>query len=477
MKKCSPGTFLYIIFSACTVAWVLYRSVVLSITNDEAFSFYNVATRHFKMMCGTANTHWLNSVFVLIETSFIGSKEWMIRLHSVAACLIFAYALHRLTSFFIKNSWQLLIPLSMLLMNTYLLDFFSLARGYGLSLAFEMLAFNAIARKDDSVKKNLQVYLYFAFATAACYTCIFIMFAYFLYDVSIHFKQLRFRLLTSKKFHMTLIPFYLITLIAVPNILFIKHSGDLEEGQSNGLLADTFGVFFERSYSVSNSNISVLMAAVLFAGIVAFYLAYSAALHARIKVLFNIFFINVLLIEFAYFFLKIPYVFGRTALYIDSLFLIIIAFMILFILHKMSGRWTIVCSVLFVIAATGNLFFNKNLYTTSEWWKTQGIENVPRDLKKMEGAQMIGKKLAVHLAQLGSYTNYYQYLYPSALNDTVYSFCENKSGIYDAVTLQNLLLQDYVLMLQPYGQYIDQRNYTVLKHYKEMRSDLLKIIK
>jgi hypothetical protein len=135
------GKYLFAGLSAILCIWVIYRAFNLSITNDEAFTFYNVATHNIKMMCGTANTHWLNSFFVFIETVLIGNKEWMIRIHSILGFLVFTWAIYRVSASFISNFWHWLIPISLLLLNIYVLDFFSLARGYALSMAFELLAF------------------------------------------------------------------------------------------------------------------------------------------------------------------------------------------------------------------------------------------------------------------------------------------------------------------------------------------------
>lgn len=458
--------------------WVIYRSVLLSITNDEAFTFYNVATRNIRMMCGTANTHWLNSIFIFIETLFIGYKEWMIRIHSFLSYFLFAWAVYKTSRLYITNSWQLFIPLAIIILNTYLLDFFSLARGYGLSMAFEMLAFYYICIHDESVKGKFLVYLFLSLATFSCYTCIFILFSYFLYDTISNYHRGRFRRIFSKNSLISQIPFFGICIFAIPNILFIRKEGDLEEGQSNGFIADTLGVFFERSYHItSNSPILYIICFTLFVCFCLFYLKFRNHIDTRIKILFEIFFINVLLIEFVYVAFGIPYVFGRTALYIDLLCLLLIVYVLFFFSNKLPKAVSVITSLVFTICAGYFFIFCKNHRTTVEWWKSQGIEDCISDLEKMEGVNMHQKKLGLHLAQLGSYTNYYQYLYKPPLNDTVYSFRENKEGVYDSLTLKKILAQDYILMLRPYNQYFEGSEFTVLKHYEDMNADLLQVNK
>ena len=65
-KKMSLGSLFFISTTIVLGCWVIYRSFILEMTNDEAYSFFNVSTRHLQMMIGTANTHWLNSFFILI---------------------------------------------------------------------------------------------------------------------------------------------------------------------------------------------------------------------------------------------------------------------------------------------------------------------------------------------------------------------------------------------------------------------------
>ena len=432
------------------------------------------------MMCGTANTHWLNSVFIFIETLLAGNKEWMIRMHSCLSYFLFAWALYKICKLYITSSWQVIIPLAAILLNTYLLDFFSLARGYGMSMAFEMLAFYLICTHDESLKGRFLIYLFLSLATFSCYTCIFLLFSYFIYDTITIYHKDGFRIIFSKNTLKTQMPFFAICIFAIPNILFIRKSGDLEEGQRNGFIADTLSIFFERSYNIT-SNIPVLhsICLIFFACICLFYLRFRNTIDRKIKALFVVFFINVLLIEFFYIVFKIPYVFGRTALYIDLLFLLLIVYLLLFFSNKFLKVVNVLIGISFITFAGAGYFFIfcKNHRTTVEWWKSQGIEDCISDLERMEGADMHHKKLGLHLAQLGSYTNYYQYLYKSPLNDTVYSFRENKDGVYDSITLKKILAQDYIIMLRPYEQYFDKGKFTVLKYYRDMNSDLLQVNK
>ena len=65
------------------------KIVGISITNDEAYSFYLVKTNYINALVGTANTHWVNSFFIKLETLVLGNEVWMWRLH-----MLFFFALY-----------------------------------------------------------------------------------------------------------------------------------------------------------------------------------------------------------------------------------------------------------------------------------------------------------------------------------------------------------------------------------------------
>ena len=472
------GKYLFAGLSAILCIWVIYRAFNLSITNDEAFTFYNVATHNIKMMCGTANTHWLNSFFVFIETVLIGNKEWMIRIHSILGFLVFTWAIYRVSASFISNFWHWLIPISLLLLNIYVLDFFSLARGYALSMAFELLAFGFICNSDQSLRNKFYTYLFLSLATISCYTCIFILFSYFVCEVYTKIRQAAIREMFSRKFVIPLIPGMVTFLVAIPNILFIRHEGDLEEGQCNGLIQDTFGVFFERSYpNLFNNEIQHIALGIVLLLLIVFFFFYRRSINRNIMILFKLFLIHILLVETLFIIFKIPYIFGRTSLSFNIHFLLLVVYALVFLVKRWPSMPAVFLCIILFTGCSYNFIFIKKHRTTIEWYKTQEIEMCIHEIEELSKGQAKGKKLGLHLSQLGSFTNYYQYLYKYPINDTVYSFCENEAGIFEPATLNKMLQQDFLILLKPYDQYFNKNQYIFLKHYRDMNADLVEVRK
>lgn len=132
--------FAVVAMSTALWLWVIKKAAVASITYDEAYSFFEYVSypeflrSDFNFM--SANNHLLNTWLTRITYALWGNEEWALRLPNVLAFGLFLYASVRIS--YRLTSTRFLPLLGVLLMcgNPYVLDFFSLSRGYGLSLAF-----------------------------------------------------------------------------------------------------------------------------------------------------------------------------------------------------------------------------------------------------------------------------------------------------------------------------------------------------
>ncbi|MCC7301069.1 MAG: hypothetical protein IT233_00350 [Bacteroidia bacterium] len=124
------------IFFFVYVAW---RAFCISFTYDEAYSFlYFVKSdwdllRPENYMAG--NNHPVNTWMMDFFSCLFGESEGVLRIHSVLAFLIYAFFCFRITGLLSRPDLRL-VAWCLLLANPFILDFFSLARGYGMMLAF-----------------------------------------------------------------------------------------------------------------------------------------------------------------------------------------------------------------------------------------------------------------------------------------------------------------------------------------------------
>lgn len=132
----------FLIIGAALWLFTAYRAATLSFTCDESQTWLEFVSASYADILTlsetSANNHILNTLLVKIAGSAFGTSEFALRLPNVLAhgvYLLFSFLLlRRLTD----NKVLLFFGFILLNMNPFMLDFFSLARGYGMALALTM---------------------------------------------------------------------------------------------------------------------------------------------------------------------------------------------------------------------------------------------------------------------------------------------------------------------------------------------------
>lgn len=133
------------------------RAYGLSITHDEAGSFaiwtnFDIFTCRTNPDCwGTANLHWLYVLLMKMTVGLFGDSELAIRLPALLGHLVYLFFSFKLVKWIAGGSvtnrpWLMLLGFLLLNINAYLLEFFSLARGYGLAMSMMMMSLYFLAR-------------------------------------------------------------------------------------------------------------------------------------------------------------------------------------------------------------------------------------------------------------------------------------------------------------------------------------------
>ena len=124
-----------VVLFTCLIA---YRAVVIPITHDEASTWLNF--RHYNLWScisnyycwQSANNHWLNSLLMQWSASLLGDSAFALRLPNVLAGSLYFLAAALMAYRYIHTSLLQITGFLLLCAHVYLLDFFSLCRGYGL---------------------------------------------------------------------------------------------------------------------------------------------------------------------------------------------------------------------------------------------------------------------------------------------------------------------------------------------------------
>ncbi len=157
------ANLLLIVLALLLLTYTTLRAHLLSLTHDECGSFaiwtnFDIFTCRTNPECwGTANLHWLYVLLMKATVGLFGDSELAIRLPALlghVVYLIFSIKLvkwavdtPRLPSYLIPHtSYLTLFGFLLLNINAYLLEFHSLARGYGLAMGMMMMSLYYLAR-------------------------------------------------------------------------------------------------------------------------------------------------------------------------------------------------------------------------------------------------------------------------------------------------------------------------------------------
>lgn len=119
------------------LVYVILNAVRVSFSHDEATTFLNYLSGDIFQLFNfiSPNNHFLNTVLAKFFYVIGGNREWVLRLPNVLG-----YVMYLVFSFLLvhKSTQKTLAAAGFLLLNLnpYVLDFFSLCRGYGLSMGF-----------------------------------------------------------------------------------------------------------------------------------------------------------------------------------------------------------------------------------------------------------------------------------------------------------------------------------------------------
>lgn len=129
-------------------------------THDEALTYKII--RGDEILKGTANHHWLNTQLSALSSYIFGAKELILRLPNILSFAVFWLFLFRISRYFLKSSFSQIALLLFLCGNPFILDFFSLCRGYGLSIAFVTASLFYLFRIVDLKRDSKPIHYYLA---------------------------------------------------------------------------------------------------------------------------------------------------------------------------------------------------------------------------------------------------------------------------------------------------------------------------
>jgi hypothetical protein len=177
MKKADVNKLLFILSAVVLFLLVVYKAANLSMTHDESASFYYLNHKNIigflfnNQVWPNANNHYLNTLSFQLTSSLFGPKEWAIRLFNQLSFLVYAWYGYRFSMLLNHQSSKVLL-MALLFLNPFVLDFFSMARGYGVSVGFSLAAmFHAVIfLKNESNKQLIYISVALLIATLSLFS-------------------------------------------------------------------------------------------------------------------------------------------------------------------------------------------------------------------------------------------------------------------------------------------------------------------
>jgi hypothetical protein len=341
--------------------------------HDEAATFYHFVA-FGKLFPGytaqwLANNHILNSILAFFTQGLHVNKLFALRIPNLLSFLIYVFFLGK-SAFRIRNlsmRWSLI--LSMLLVNGYL-EFFGLARGYGLMLAFLMASFWFFTLYFDKSEFNPRI-KFFIFSYLAIYsnfTAAFPILAMICVLVYFDLTDARRKSKILLQYLIFLIPFY----PAIHMLKTLKGKGLLWYGGVVGFVHDSVLTLQDLIFGFDHIMLTILIITLtlLTICILIFKLIQKGKYAVGTNTCLTVTFILVLIgINIAHYIFDVKFPEDRTGLYLYPLF-ILSFFKITELVNYNKLKF------LFSIVLISALAINMNLsanFTHSTFWKNERI--------------------------------------------------------------------------------------------------------
>jgi len=172
-----------LLFGLAAWSLIIYKALAIPVTHDEVATmlhYLNFGTWEIMMYPDPLpNNHILNTLLAKYSMAIFGVEQWSARLPNVLFFLLYTYAAFKICKMLFERETLLFLGgFAIFLFNPFLLDFFSLCRGYGMSnallLASAMLCLRGfLHQRERALWASLAVAVLSAYAnfTALIFWC------------------------------------------------------------------------------------------------------------------------------------------------------------------------------------------------------------------------------------------------------------------------------------------------------------------
>jgi len=436
-------------------------------------------------MVGTANTHWLNSLGMKTGYTLLGHQPWQLRIFSIASWLLYGFSAIKISNALTHKilGFALFIVLTL---NPFVLDFFSLARGYGLTCAFVLACMWQITKllKEEIAKPNdWQTLLVFAMlALFSNYTSLYFLMALIAAFIFFCILKKKWNVLWQPMYKNWYILVIGAGVFAVANLLFIKlYTKDLEYGGDTDMGYSLLGSMIRGTlyFHGNETLITIITYVILFLIIVCFaYAFYQYNKYRKITPLVftatMLLFISLLSFGFHIAF-GTPYLFSRTTLMLYPCIATMFFYFFndISIAHSKTKLLVHGLGFSVIIVMTIHFFSCFNFKYCFEWIE-QAESKGGFDFLAYEKARHV----VLHKWHYGVFANYYKQVAPAKYSFEAEELAYNVPDVEEDLYLK-AQHSDYALLLPPYDlQKIRQKGlqFEIQKRFPLTNSIVIKFL-
>jgi hypothetical protein len=402
------------LLSLVLFCYLLSRAALCGITYDEAWTLTSFVPSSLQDIITfencDANNHLLNTLSIKLLYSILPDTLFVARLPSLAGGLLYMFYAGRFSQR--HSPVTSLMCFTLLSLNPFVLEFFSLARGYGLGLGMLTAGlFHGLLFYEQRSNKQLflsQLFLSVAITAALSYLHLYLATQVLLFISLLRGerKKLLSGLLIQAGIAMAA------GLLLYGPIQKLRANDNLYYGGHTGIYEDcllSLGSYFSGG-PPAGSEVRILLNVFLF---LLFFLTLSILRRREKKILGFLFFLILLALSFfsisaQYLLMNTLYVTDRTALFLYPLLILFLGELVE-CLRPLA--WQNSLSAVLTLLFFFNFLSSANVYKTSTWFFDAHSEEVIRYLSEKKNTQSVNLQYSWPMSKSLAY--YRERLYPS----------------------------------------------------------------
>ena len=369
MKVRTKSKISVLFFQLSIIAFVivLYRSLLIPFTHDEVATFiYYIQPGEFMPFNAhiDANNHILNSGLSFFFFKLLGDSPFVLRIPNLIAFILLIIGVFRISKL-LDSSFSKFVLFILFLFSFPFISFFSVCRGYGLSMGLLVLSlsyFINYIKNPDKTKYFLLFTVFIQLALSSNLTLIIL-------TVLVQFYILLFQFIKNKILHFQTLIIHLISFLLiifwVYYLFFLKENNALYLGKGSNIWEVTY-LSLVNIFVGSKENITLNIIIIIFVIIVtslSYILIFQSKgtnirnlISDQLFVILSFFVLLILLFFVQKYLIHINFPEGRAALYLYPLF----ALIFVFYLDKSPGLLNKAAASLLVIAYILQFFLSLN---------------------------------------------------------------------------------------------------------------------